>query len=333
MIISPDNTRSAVLLVNLGTPDAPDAPSIRRYLKQFLSDPRVIEAPRLIWWAVLNLVILRFRPRKLIPNYRKIWTPKGSPIKTITQQQACGLQNALGQELGARVLVDFAMTYGAPSLPDKLAALQRQGIEKVLVLPLYPQYSATTTAASFDALAQAMAKMRDIPELRFVKRYHNHPAYIASLVDSVRAHWRVRGRQGKLLFSFHGLPKAYVEKGDPYRRDAEETALAVARELKLDESQWLMSFQSRVGTAEWLKPYTDATVTELGANGCEALDVICPGFSADCLETLEEIEEENRGLYEQAGGKDFHYIPALNAEPEHIELLQELCEQHLRGWI
>ncbi len=323
-------SKKAVLLVNLGTPDAPTKPAIRRYLKEFLSDRRVVEVPRLIWWWVLNLVILNFRPAKLVPNYKKIWQGGDSPIRHITDQQVIKLQQRLNQcdNIGP-IKVAAAMTYGNPSFKNVLQQLQTEGYEQVLVLPLFPQYSATTTAAAWDALSRAMGEMRDIPQIHFIKRYYQHPRYIEALAHSVRQHWKTTGRQAKLFFSFHGIPKAYTEQGDPYDKECIETAQQVAAALALSDDQWQLGYQSRVGAAEWLKPYTDETMKSLGSTQLKGLDVICPGFSADCLETLEEIDEENREYFEEAGGTDFHYIPALNDQDVHIDLLEALVKENL----
>lgn len=319
---------TAVLLLNLGTPDAPEKKAIRRYLKEFLSDPRVVETPRLIWWLILNLIILPFRPGKLVANYRKLWRAGESPIRCITERQAQKVQAYL-QRTGHAIKVYPAMTYGNPGIGAALDQIEAEGIERVIVLPLFPQYSATTTAAAWDALHRATRVRRNIPAFSFIKRYHTHPLYIEALAQSILDHWLESGRNGKLLFSFHGIPKAYVDKGDPYFADCRETALAVTKQLGLAEHEWLMTFQSRVGAAEWLKPYTDETMRKLGKQGLQGLDVICPGFSADCLETLEEIDEQNREFFTHAGGHDFHYIPALNDNEAHIQLLARLITEQL----
>ncbi|WP_250655447.1 ferrochelatase [Alkalimarinus coralli] len=325
-----DARKKAVLLVNLGTPDEPTTPAIRRYLKEFLSDPRVIETPRLIWWFVLNLIILRFRPAKLVEAYKGIWKDGESPIRRITNQQVSKLQQRLDQNTnGPQIKVAAAMTYGNPSFTTVLNTLKNEGYEDILVLPLYPQYSATTTAASWDALSKALKDMRDIPQVHFIKRYYHHPLYIEALASTVREHWKTTGRQAKLFFSFHGIPKSYVDKGDPYPDECVATAQLVAKALNLSDDQWQLSYQSRVGAAEWLKPYTDETMKALGKTNLKGLDVICPGFSADCLETIEEIDEENRGYFEEAGGSDFHYIPALNDQAPHIDLLEALVNENI----
>lgn len=325
--------KTGILLVNLGTPDAPERQAIRSYLKQFLSDRRVVEAPRLIWWLVLNLIILPFRPKGLVSKYQQIWLKGGSPIKVITEQQNHGLAQRLQAHFGDQVRVEHAMTYGNPSIASALDRFQAEGVERILVLPLYPQYSATTTAAVWDALNKATATLRNIPEIRFIKRYHLHPLYLQALANSIRSHWKQRGRQGFLLFSYHGIPKEYALLGDPYPRECEETSQAVADLLGLRPDQWKLSYQSRIGRAEWLTPYTDETVKALGKQGIQGLDAICPGFAADCLETLEEIQEENKEYFDHAGGQDFQYIPALNASEEHIDLLENLALQNLQGWV
>ncbi|UZE96600.1 ferrochelatase [Alkalimarinus alittae] len=324
------DSKKAVLLVNLGTPDEPTAPAIRRYLKEFLSDPRVIETPRVIWWFILNLIILRFRPSKLVEPYSGIWQDGESPIRRITNQQVAKLQQRLNRNIQTQhVKVAAAMTYGNPSFQTVLKELQVDGYDDILVLPLYPQYSATTTAASWDALSRAIKKMRNIPQVHFIKRYCQHPLYIEALATTVRNHWESTGRQAKLFFSFHGIPKSYIDKGDPYQSECITTANLVAEALQLSDDQWQLCYQSRVGAAEWLKPYTDETMKALGNTKLKGLDVICPGFSADCLETIEEIDEENRGYFEAAGGSDFHYIPALNDQDIHIDLLEALVKENL----
>jgi len=323
-----------VLLVNLGTPDAPDQKSIKRYLNEFLSDPRVVEVPRLLWWCVLNFVILRFRPKKLVPDYQKIWQGEQSPLRKITNNQVNKLQMVLdGSLVQDKFVVKSAMTYGNPSFETAFLEMKSKGIEKILVLPLYPQYSATTTAASYDAMSRALANIRDIPETRFIKRYHNHPKYIQALAESIKAHWEKLGRQAKLLISFHGIPEEYVEKGDPYAQDCEQTTQLLVSTLGLKSDEWLQCYQSRVGTKEWLKPYTDDSMKTLGQEQQKGLDVICPGFSADCLETLEEIDGENREYFEEKGGSDYHYIPALNEQHLHIELLADLVKSNVAGWL
>ncbi len=321
-----------VLMVNLGTPDSPSTADVRRYLAEFLSDPRVIEMPRLLWKAILHGVILRVRPRRSAHAYQQVWTDQGSPLLAISRRQAAALQQTLGEGGGAPVKVVLAMRYGSPSVRDGLQELRAANCRRILVLSMYPQYSATTTASVFDAVSAELRTWRWVPELRFVNQYHDHPAYIQALADSVRNHWREKGQAEKLLFSFHGIPKDYFLNGDPYHCQCHKTARLVIENLGLEEGQWQLAFQSRVGAKEWLKPYTDHTLKAWGAEGVNSVQVVCPGFSADCLETLEEIAVENRDYFLQAGGKEYGYIPALNDDPAHIAALAELLREHLAGW-
>jgi protoporphyrin/coproporphyrin ferrochelatase len=319
---------SGLLLVNLGTPDAPDRASVRRYLKEFLWDPRVVEGPRAIWWLVLNLIILNTRPARSAAAYRKIWTERGSPLLSISQEQ----QQALQAQLGDKVHVALAMRYGKPSIESGLAALREKGVRRILVLPLYPQYSATTTASIFDEVTDQVRRWRWLPELRFINHYHDEPAYIAALADSVR-HWRAQhGDADKLLMSFHGIPEEYFHKGDPYYCECQKTGRLLAEALGLNDRQWQLSFQSRLGPRQWLQPYTDKTLEKFASEGVKSVQVICPGFSADCLETLEEVAMENREIFLGAGGERYQYIPCLNAQANHIDMLAQLTRRHLCGW-
>jgi ferrochelatase len=318
-----------VLLTNLGTPDSPAPRDVRRYLKQFLWDPRVVELPRPLWWLVLNLVILNTRPRRSAKAYAKIWTDEGSPLLVISRKQHAALQQRLDGQSG----VALGMCYGSPSIADGLAQLRDAGVQRVLVLPLYPQYSATSTAAIIDAVMVELRHWRAVPELRFINEYHAHPAYIAALADSVRSFQAEHGVPEKLLMSFHGIPQDYADKGDPYACQCETTAALLAEQLGLESTQWQLSFQSRLGPKDWLKPYTDHVLESLGKSGVKDVQVICPGFSADCLETLEEIAMENRAVFLGAGGTDYRYISCLNDGPAHIEFLAQLVEQHLQGWL
>lgn len=323
--------QTAVLLVNLGTPEAPTAAALRPYLKQFLSDPRVVEIPRLLWWLILHGLILPFRPAKSAAKYAAIWSEEGSPLKVHSAKQATLLRGYLG-ERGHRVQVEYAMRYGEPALPAVLAKLQADGCQRVLILPAYPQYSGPTVGSTFDAVFQHYATIRNVPELRLVKHYHDHPAYIEALRQAVLAHWEKNGRGQKLLMSFHGVPKRTLLLGDPYHCECQKTARLLAAQLGLTDDQYLVTFQSRFGKAEWLQPYTSTTVQSLAKQGVQRLDVICPGFVADCLETLEEIGMEVRQEFLNAGGKEFHYIPALNESPHWIAALADVAEQHLGGW-
>ena len=327
---SPDFT--GVLLVNLGTPDAPTASAVRRFLKAFLSDPRVVEYPRLLWWLILNGVILRIRPSRSAKAYREIWTDDGSPLMLHSQRLTDGVRERLEQRAPGQYKVELAMTYGEPSITSAIDKLQKASARRLLILPLYPQYSGTTTASVFDAVTSKLQGMRWVPESRFINQYHDEPGYIRALAASVREYWQQHGRGDHLLFSFHGVPRYTLDKGDPYHCHCQKTGRLVAEELELEEDQWTLSFQSRVGRDEWLRPYTDETVVELAGKGIGRLDVACPGFSADCLETLEEIAMQNAEFFEDAGGESLHYIPALNARDDHIDFLTTLIGQHTHGW-
>ncbi len=324
--------KTGILLVNLGTPDAPDAASVRRYLAEFLWDPRVIEIPRPLWWLILHGVILRVRPRKSAEAYAKVWDKDGSPLLSISQRQHAAFSRELEARLGRSVPVSLGMRYGQPSIAQALAELRESKVRRLLVLPLYPQYSATTTASVFDAVAADLQRTRWLPELRFVNQYHDEPGYIDALAASIRAHWDRNGRGEKLLLSFHGLPRRYLLAGDPYHCQCHKTARLLATALNLGDADWQLSFQSRVGREEWLRPYTDETVAQLARDGVRNLDVACPGFSADCLETLEEIAMQNGEIFEEAGGQALNYIPALNDRPDHVSFLADLALRHCSGW-
>lgn len=320
--------RTGVLLVNLGTPSAPTAPAIRRYLREFLSDRRVVELPRVLWWPILNGFVLPLRPLRLAHAYASVWTERGSPLLAFSRDQQQGLQARLGD----RAIIALAMRYGEPSIAAALAGLQAQGVRRLLVLPLYPQYSATTTASVFDAVFDAFRPLRWPPELRTVNSYHDDAGYIGALADSVRRHWNERGRGDHLLMSFHSIPQRYVEAGDPYEDFCEKTARALAEALSLAPEQHSLSFQSRVGRAKWLSPYTDERIAELARGGVRRLDVVCPGFAADCLETLEEVALRYGADFRKAGGGELRYVPALNADVAHLDALTALIRRHLQGW-
>jgi protoporphyrin/coproporphyrin ferrochelatase len=328
---APAGPGTAVLLCNLGTPDEPTPAALRRYLAEFLSDRRVVEIPRLVWLPILHGVILRTRPARSAKKYAAIWTPEGSPLKVWTLKQATLLQGYLG-ERGHRVVVRAAMRYGNPAIPDVLDELKREGIRRVLVLPLYPQYSGTTSASVNDAVHAWAQAVRWVPELRFVSRYHDHPGYIDALAQRVQAHWRTEGRPERLVMSFHGVPKRTLSLGDPYHCECLKTARMLAERLDLTREQWVATFQSRFGRAEWLQPYTEPTLRQLATEGVKRVDVICPGFTSDCLETLEEIALEGRDAFLEAGGKEFRYIPCLNDQHAWIAALAEVASQHLAGW-
>jgi ferrochelatase len=321
-----------VLITNLGTPDAPTPKALRRYLAEFLWDPRVVELPRPLWWLILHGAILRIRPRRAAKAYQSIWTEEGSPLLVHARAQAAALATALPTRLAGPVRVALGMRYGTPSIPQALDELKQAGSERLLVLPLYPQFSASTTASTLDAVGQVLRRMRRVPELRFIAQYHDHPAYIAALAQSVRDHRDQHGQAERLMFSFHGIPRRYFLQGDPYHCQCHKTARLVAETLGLAEGQWQVCFQSRFGREEWLKPYTDHSLQALPKQGVKSVQVICPGFSADCLETLEEIAEQNKAFFLEAGGERFGYIPALNERRDHIDALIEIIEQHLQGW-
>lgn len=322
-----------ILLVNLGTPDAPTRAAVRRYLAQFLSDRRVVELPRMAWLALLHGIILNVRPARSARKYARIWSPEGSPLKVHSEKQARLLRGYLGMSIRSPLAVEYAMRYGEPSIPAVLAQLKTGGCERVLVVPLFPQYSASATASVFDELAGCMALTRNVPELRWIKHFHDHPAYIRALADSVREHWRSAGRPALLLMSFHGTPQASLERGDPYHCECRKTARLLAAELELADAHWQISFQSRFGAAQWLKPYTAATLAELARRGVRRVDVVCPGFVSDCLETLEEIGIEGKQLFLSAGGKEFHLLPCLNERDDWIRALGAICLGHLGGWV
>jgi ferrochelatase len=323
--------RTAVLLVNLGTPDAPTALSLRRYLAEFLSDPRVVEIPRLVWWPILHGIILQTRPAKSAAKYATVWTPEGSPLAVWTAKQATLLAGYLG-ERGHRVLVRHAMRYGDPSVSSVLDALRAEGVTRVLVLPLYPQYAGATTASVADAVLAWASGARRMPELRFVNEYHDDPGYIAALASRITEHWQANGRGERLVLSFHGVPHRSLDLGDPYHCQCHKTARLLAERLGLPGEQLRVTFQSRFGKARWLEPYTEPTLRELAAAGVKRVDVMCPGFAADCLETLEEIAQEARDAFLESGGEEFNYIPCLNDRPDWIRALATLAERHLQGW-
>ena len=326
------SARTAILLINLGTPDAPTPQAVRRYLKEFLSDPRVVEIPRPLWWLILHGIILNFRPAKSAAKYAQIWDKDGSPLRVHTARQAKLLRGLLGSQGRPDIVVEHAMRYGNPSIASVLAKLKQQGCERILLLPLYPQYAASTTATALDAVANFFSRTRNIPELRMVKHFHDDPAYIAALADGVRRYWEQHGKPDCLLMSFHGLPRYALERGDPYHCECQKTARLLAEALQLPTAQYQITFQSRFGRAEWLKPYTAATLEDLGRQGLDRVDVVCPGFVADCLETLEEIAIEGKAAFLKAGGKHFHAIACLNESDTWIRALAQIVQAHLQGW-
>jgi len=312
-----------VILAYLGTPERPTAEAVRRYLAEFLNDRRVVDLPRWKWWPVLYGVILALRPKRSAAAYARVWREDGSPLLIIAHQQQAALQIVLGD----RFQVALCMRYGAPSMEQTIEQLWQEGCRELVVLPMYPQYSATTTASVHDALAAAMGKRRNLPGYRFIRDYHDHPTYIAALVASVEHHWQQHGRAEKLIISFHGIPQRYADAGDPYSLQCRQTAMLLVEQLSLSGHDWQITFQSRMGREQWLMPYTDLTLKKLAESGITTVDVICPGFSTDCLETLDEIVNENAELFVQAGGKALRYIPALNSDAAHITMLKSLVTQ------
>ena len=354
-------SRTGILLINLGTPDAPTAAAVKTYLREFLGDPRVVEIPRALWWAILNGIILNTRPKKSAEKYAQIWTKEGSPLLVHTQRQAKLLRGYLGESLkpalaptlshgasplpnplphtgeGAMVkdivLIEYAMCYGNPSVASALEKLRQQNCGRILILPLYPQYAASSTASAMDAVFNALRKMRNMPEIRSVRSFHDHPGYIAALAQNVRDDWMQNGRPDVLVMSFHGVPRHTLDKGDPYHCECQKTGRLLAEALELKPDQYRISFQSRFGRAEWIKPYTAATLEELGKQGVGRVDAICPGFVGDCLETLEEIAMEGKASFLGAGGREFHYIPCLNERDDWIRALSHIVSENLQGWI
>ncbi|SES62539.1 ferrochelatase [Thalassotalea agarivorans] len=331
LAFSKKTPKTGVLLTNLGTPDAPTAPALRRYLAEFLSDPRVVEISRLIWMVILHGIILRIRPAKSAKLYDSIWTEEGSPLLAITQKQRDAVAAQLHKSYGDDVVVDIAMRYGNPSIPSRLKAMQEQGINNIIVLPLYPQYASPTTGSTFDAIAKEVGTWRWVPSISFISSYHDNPLYIRALRKSIEEHFAEHGKPEKLVFSYHGMPKRFHNLGDPYFDFCHKTTEIVTKRLGLKEDEYILTFQSRFGNAEWLKPYTDETLESLAKAGTKHIAIVSPAFSADCLETLEELEEENREIFEEAGGESYHYIPCLNAREDHIDAIVSLITPYLKN--
>lgn len=321
-----------VLVTNLGTPQAPTKQALKIYLKEFLSDPRVVEVPRLIWWFILNLVILNIRPKRSAHAYQTVWTDEGSPLMIHTKNQADKIRKSLHQQYGDDVIVKFAMRYGHPAINEVIDKMLQEGVTKLLVLPLYPQYSASTTASTFDAIAADFTQRRRLPDFRFISHYHDFPPYIKALGDKVKAHWQQHEQADLLILSYHGVPQRYLDNGDPYHCECYKTSRLVAEYLGLDKNKVKTTFQSRFGREPWLKPYTDHTLQALPKEGIKSVQIMCPGFSADCLETIEEICIENRDYFLEAGGERYEYIEALNSDDQHIDALVELINNNLQGW-
>ncbi|MDD5471738.1 MAG: ferrochelatase [Sideroxydans sp.] len=325
--------KTGILLNNLGTPDAPTAQAVRPYLKEFLGDPRVVEIPRLVWWLILNGIILNVRPRKSAAKYASVWLDEGSPLRVHTERQSVLLQGFLSQRTLAPFAVEYAMRYGQPSIPSALRKLKEQNCQRILIVPMYPQYAASTTATATDIVFRELQHMRNTPAIRTIKHFHDDAGYIKALAANINEYWTKNGRPGKLLMSFHGLPKYTLEKGDPYHCECLKTGRLLAQALGLKPEQYTISFQSRFGKAEWLQPYTSATLKQWGAEKLNRVDVVCPGFVADCLETLEEIAMEGKEEFQHAGGGEYHYIPCLNARDDWMHALTDLVIGNLQGWL
>jgi len=322
-------TCTGILLTNLGTPDAPTKAAVRTYLKEFLWDPRVVEQPRWLWWLILNGIILNTRPARSAALYAKVWSDEGSPLLATGKRQRVKLEASLREQIEKPLHVELAMRYGNPSIRKGLEALREKNCTRIIVLPLYPQYSATTSGSTFDAVADVLKSWRRVPQLQFIDAYHDHPAYIEALAESVRNHWQQHGQAERLLLSYHGIPESYFNNGDPYPCHCRKTTRLLREALGLDETQLQMTFQSRFGKEPWVQPYTDETLEMWGKEGVESADVICPGFPADCLETIEEIGMENRDIFLEAGGKTYRYIPALNDDKAHIQALSQIVLNQL----
>lgn len=326
--------KTAILLINLGTPDAPTAAALRPYLKQFLGDPRVVEIPRPLWWLILNGIILNTRPKQSAKKYASVWMSEGSPLKVHTERQTGLLRERLAKAVSnAPLVVDYAMRYGHPSIPDVLHKLKEQNCQRILLLPLYPQYAASTVATACDVVFAELQTMRNAPALRTIRHFHDHAGYIAASAQNIRDYWTLHGRPDTLVMSFHGLPRYTLNKGDPYHCECLKTGRLIAEALDLRQDQYLVTFQSRFGRAEWLQPYTSATLKKLGKSGMKRVDVVCPGFVSDCLETLEEIAMEGKETFQHAGGGDYHYIPCLNERPDWMRALTDLALDNLGGWL
>ena len=320
--------RQGILLCNLGTPDAPRPAELRRYLKEFLSDPRVVEIPRLLWWMILNLIILRIRPRRSAKLYQSVWTEAGSPLMLYSQGQVAAVKQRLAEKYGD-IPVVLGMRYGNPSMASAIKQLTDQNVRDIIVLPLYPQYAGATTGSTFDAIAKTFTKLRWVPELQFINGYHKSEGYLDALCTTIKRHIEQHGQPDKFVFSYHGTPERYLKNGDPYHCFCHQTTRLVREKLGFDESQVMTTFQSRFGREPWLQPYTDKTLEQLPEDGVKHVAVICPGFSSDCLETIEEINMEARESFIESGGEHFHYIPCLNDDPVHIDALVSILEKRL----
>ena len=325
--MNPASPKTAVLLVNLGTPEQPTAASVRKYLGEFLMDPRVVQIPRPIWWLILHGIILRVRPAKSAKAYKSIWMDRGSPLMVLTEDLGLALRDLLQQREVSDVVVEIAMRYGKPSIPDQLNKLKASGVEKFIILPLYPQYAAATTASIFDKLTETLSRWKHLPTVKFISDYHLDEGYVAAVAASIEHYWQVNGKSELLLFSLHGLPAVSRKQGDPYYDQCVASTRAIATKLGLEDKAWKLVFQSRFGAQEWLKPYCVEVLKELPGQGVKSIDVVCPGFAVDCLETLEEIAIANKEIFIEAGGESYRYIPALNASMEHAKVLAGLISK------
>jgi ferrochelatase len=325
--------RIGILLINLGTPEAPTAGAVRPYLKEFLSDRRVVEIPRAVWWPILNGVILNTRPRQSAEKYAAIWQTEGSPLKVHTERLSGYLAEELRKRCTEPIAIEYAMRYGQPNVAGAIGRLKAQGCDRLLVVPLYPQYAASSSGTALDAVFRVLLHTRNMPDIRTIRHFHDDPGYINALKQSVERYWAEHGQGDVLLMSFHGVPRYTLDKGDPYHCECRKTGRLLAEALNLKPEQYRVAFQSRFGKAEWLKPYTAATLETLGKAQTKRLDVICPGFIADCLETLEEIAMEGKTTFLNAGGGDFHYIPALNSRPAWVTALADIVVKQLSGWL
>ena len=324
--------RIGILLINLGTPEAPTPKAVRAYLREFLSDPSVVEIPRPFWWLILNCFVLPTRPKRSAERYAQVWMKEGSPLKVHTERQALLLRGYLGERLKFPMVVDYAMRYGKPSIADRLRDLKAQNCDRILLIPLYPQYSASTTGSVFAKAFEVLSHMRNVPAVRTVRQFGDHSGYIGALAQSIREYWMHHGRPDQLVMSFHGVPRFTLERGDPYHCECQKSARLLAEALALKPDQFHLAFQSRFGRAEWLRPYTAELLTELGRRKIGRVDVVCPGFVSDCLETLEEIAIEGKTTFMQAGGREFNYIPCLNERDDWIQTLTDISLKQLLGW-
>lgn len=320
-----------VLITNLGTPDAPNKKELKVYLNQFLSDPRVIELPKILWQIILKLVILQIRPSKSAEAYKQIWTDKGSPLLDIANRQLNKIQSSFSSK-NENIVFEVGMRYGNPSIPDALLKLQKKQVRRLLVLPMYPQYCAATTGSTFDEVTNVLQKWRWIPEMRFINQYFEEKNYIEALSNSIKSFWKKTSKPQKIIFSYHGIPKRYLTNGDPYHCFCLKTTRLVKEYMGLSDDEIITTFQSRFGREEWLKPYTSETLKELPKQGIKNIHIISPGFSSDCLETLEELEEENKEYFMESGGENYHYIPCLNDHDDHIDVFVNLIKKHTQGW-